>query len=117
MYGVGGCRLQEEGGDGQVQNILSLSSLVKERDFFLIASIRKMLTKVKRDFPGGKDSACQCRRHRFDPWVGKIAWSWRWQSTPVFLPEKSHGQEPGGPQSMGRQSQTWLGEHAMKAKS
>ena len=20
----------------------------------------------------GKESACQCRRHRFDPWVGKI---------------------------------------------
>ena len=26
-------------------------------------------------FPGGsdgKESACQCRRHGFDPWVGKI---------------------------------------------
>ena len=22
----------------------------------------------------GKESACQCRRHRFDPWVGKIHW-------------------------------------------
>ena len=22
----------------------------------------------------GKESACQCRRHRFDPWVGKIPW-------------------------------------------
>ena len=32
--GVRGCRLQEEGGDGQVQNVLSLSSLVKEQDFF-----------------------------------------------------------------------------------
>ena len=28
-------------------------------------------------FPGGsdsKESACQCRRHRFDPWVRKITW-------------------------------------------
>ena len=37
----------------------------------------------------GKGSACQCRRHRrhrFQPWVGKIAWRRKWQSTPVFLP-------------------------------
>ena len=43
-----------------------------------------------------KESACQCRRHRrhrFDPWVGKIPWSRKWQSTPVFLPGKSHGQK------------------------
>ena len=23
---------------------------------------------------GGKDLACQCRRHRFNPWMGKIPW-------------------------------------------
>ena len=42
----------------------------------------------------GKESACQCRRcrrHRFDPWVGKIPWRRRWQPTPVFLPGESHG--------------------------
>ena len=22
-----------------------------------------------------KESACQCRRHRFDPWIGKILWT------------------------------------------
>ena len=27
-----------------------------------------------------------------DPWVGKIPWRGKWQSTPVFLPGKSHGQ-------------------------
>ena len=43
----------------------------------------------------GKESACQCRRFRrcgFNPWVGKIPWRRKWQPTPVFLPEKSHGQ-------------------------
>ena len=40
----------------------------------------------------GKESTCQCRRHGFDPWVGKIPWRWKWQPTPVFLPRKSHGQ-------------------------
>ena len=28
----------------------------------------------------------------FDTWVGKIPWRRKWQSTPVFLPGKSHGQ-------------------------
>ena len=44
---------------------------------------------------GGKDSACQCRRHkrcRFNPWVRKIPWSRKWQPSPVSLPGKSHGQ-------------------------
>ena len=27
----------------------------------------------------------QCRRHRFDPWVGKIPWERKWQCIPVFL--------------------------------
>ena len=40
----------------------------------------------------GKESACQFRRCRFNPWVGKIPWRRKWQSTPVFLPGKSHGQ-------------------------
>ena len=50
------------------------------------------------DFPGGdsgKEPTCQGRRlkrHRFDPWVGKIPWSRKWQPTPVFLPGESHGQ-------------------------
>ena len=43
----------------------------------------------------GKESACQCRRHkrcRFDPCVGKIPWRRKLQPTPVFLSGKSHGQ-------------------------
>ena len=39
-----------------------------------------------------KESACQCRRHGFYPWVMKIPWRRKWQRTPVFLPENSHGQ-------------------------
>ena len=40
----------------------------------------------------GKEPTCQCRRHGFDPWVGKIPWRRKWQPTPVFLPGESHGQ-------------------------
>ena len=29
---------------------------------------------------------------RFDPWVRSILWRRKWQSIPVFLPEKSHVQ-------------------------
>ena len=43
----------------------------------------------------GKELTCQCRRfkrHRFDPWVGKILWGRKWQPAPVYLPGESHGQ-------------------------
>ena len=40
----------------------------------------------------GKESACQCRRCGFDPWVRKIPWKREWQPTLVLLPGKSHGQ-------------------------
>ena len=42
----------------------------------------------------GKEPACQCRRckrHGFDPWVGKIPWR-RARPTLLFLPGESHGQ-------------------------
>ena len=50
----------------------------------------------KQRAPGdinGKESAGQSERHkrlRFDPWVGKIPWSRKWQPTPVFLPGWYH---------------------------
>ena len=39
-----------------------------------------------------KESACQCRRHRLNPWVGSIPWNRKWQPTPEFLPGESHRQ-------------------------
>ena len=36
--------------------------------------------------------AMQERWLRFDSWVGKIPCRKKWQPTPIFLPEKSHGQ-------------------------
>ena len=32
-----------------------------------------------------KESACQCRRRGFDPWVKKSSWSRKWQPTPALL--------------------------------
>ena len=51
----------------------------------------------------GKESACQCRRLGFNPWVRKIPGRRAWQPTPVFLPGESHGEEPGGLQPLGSQ--------------
>ena len=39
-----------------------------------------------------RESICQCRRHRVNPWVRKIPWRRAWQPTPAFLPRESHGQ-------------------------
>ena len=49
-----------------------------------------------------QESACQYRKHWFNPWVRKIPWRRNWQPTPVFLPGESHGQS-GRLQSMGLQ--------------
>ena len=43
----------------------------------------------------GEETACQCRkckRHGFDPWLGKTPWRRAWQPTPGFLPGESPGQ-------------------------
>ena len=65
----------------------------------------------------GKESTCQCRMHRrcgFSPWVGKISWRRKWQPTPVFLPEKSHGQRSleGCSPWLCRVGHAWAAEHA-----
>ena len=59
----------------------------------------KLLHTSPQGFPGGttgKESACQCRRHKFDSWVEKIPWRRAWQPTPLFLPGRSHGQRSLG---------------------
>ena len=58
----------------------------------------KWTSSHRMGFPSGtsgKESYCQCRRHKrhgFNPWVGKIPWSRKWQPTSVFLPGEFHGQ-------------------------
>ena len=44
-----------------------------------------------------KESACQCRKPRFNPWVRKICWRKKWQPNPVFLPGEFNGpRRPAG---------------------
>ena len=66
----------------------------------IIQSVKKFIEpfiqqKLEGCFPQwfcGKESGWQCKRHWFDPWVGRIPWRGKWQPTPVFLPRESHGQ-------------------------
>ena len=37
-------------------------------------------------------NAGDIKRHRFNPWLGKIPRRRAWQPTPEFLPGESHGQ-------------------------
>ena len=68
-------------------------------DTFLQAAHIGRIVKESAGLPewlSSKDPACQCRRHRrrgFNPWVGKIPWSRKWQPTPVFLPGEFHEQK------------------------
>ena len=60
----------------------------------------------------GKESICQCRRCKrcgFNPWVGKISWSRKWQPTPVFFLENSLERGAWWATVHGAiKSQTWL---------
>jgi len=49
----------------------------------------------------GKEHTCQCRRHMFGLWLGKILWRRAWPPIPVFLSGESHGQRSSASYSPG----------------
>ena len=55
----------------------------------------------------GKESACQCRRLEFNPWVGKILWSRKWQPTAVFSSWKAHRQRSLAGYIVRRVAKSW----------
>ena len=63
----------------------------KSSVFKTVAHKRHLIHMGLLRWLSGQESACRCRRHGFDPWVGRILWRRKWQSTPVFLPGESHG--------------------------
>ena len=75
-----------------------------------LLSTLKSLSYLALDFPGGtsgRESTCQCRRRKkcgFDPWVGEIPWSRKWEATLAFLPGKiPWTEEPSSLQFTGSQ--------------
>ena len=61
---------------------------VKEESEKVGLKLNIQKTKIKPSGP----PRWQCRRSRFNTWVGKIPWRREWLPTPVFLPGESHGQ-------------------------
>ena len=57
-------------------------------DFYLRSNVASLVV-----LNSGKESSCQCRRYRSDPWVQNTHWGSKLQPTPVFLPAKSHEQD------------------------
>ena len=78
-FPVSGCGVAAEGGNGRGK------TGTKDENHVVYTKLASLMAHIK-------ESACQCKRHRFDPWVWKIAWRRKWQPTLLFLPEKSHGQ-------------------------
>ena len=80
---------------------------------FLMVTI--LLVKLPSS-TSSKASTCQCRRRKrcgFHLWFKKIPWSWKWQTTPVSLPGKSHRQRSVVDCSHGIvKSWTWLSMYA-----
>ena len=64
----------------------------RHRLLYIKQMSKKDLLQHSKLWLSGKESACQCRRHGFSSWVGKIPWRRKWQFTPEFLPGKSHRQ-------------------------
>ena len=65
-----------------------LVNQIQPTSYLVLNQIHK---KLLPRWCGGKESTCQCRRHRrcsFHP----ISWNRKWQPTPVFLTRKHHGQ-------------------------
>ena len=85
-------------GTSKLFSIVSVTIYIPTNNVGRFSSPAFIICRLFSDFPGGtngKESSCQCRRcqrGRFDPWVGKIPWSRKWQPTPVFF-NNSHSDQ------------------------
>ena len=101
--------------DGVLSPGLMILSLIISANYLPAFFFFFLPCKISPWWLSGKESACQCRRPQFDPWVGKIPWRSEWPSTPVFLPGESYGQRglagysPQSPKESGTTEATWHG--------
>ena len=56
--------------------------------FLVVQTVKNLPAMETWNLPANAED----KRLGFEPWVGKIPWRRKWQPTPVFLPEKFHGQ-------------------------
>ena len=109
------CYFPELRNPRQVMKILNFQSLIFTFKMICIFLLY-LVQKLKPRWLKGKEFSCQCRRcrrHGFDPWVGR-----KWQTHSSILAwEIPCTEEPGGLQSMGSQrvGHHWACTHAMYA--
>ena len=78
-----------------VRNVAHIISNIVTYLLYLYYIFRIAIPMSLRGLPrwlSGNESACHCKRCRFDPWVKNIPWRSKWQPILVFLPGKSHRQ-------------------------
>ena len=63
----------------------SLNASSSEIRLYFITERASLVAQMVRNLPA-------MLKPGFNPWVGKIPWRRKWQSTPVFLPGKFHDQ-------------------------
>ena len=71
--------------------LIHVKNPFKPKDFFKLVDkwdqqIKFNNALCKSFTSGSLGRVCQCRRPRFDPWLGKIPWRRKWQPTPIFSP-------------------------------
>ena len=71
--------------DSRVSSTGGLPHLYCSSETLPCASVSDKLPGALPWWLGGKEPTCQCRRHKFSPWVGKIPWRRKQQATPLFL--------------------------------
>ena len=90
-----------------------LLSILGRRSWGRVSQVALVVKNTPAD---AGDIRCRCRRrkrHRLNPWVGKIPWRRAWQPTPVVLPGESQGQGslagygPWGRRESDMTEQTW----------
>ena len=84
----------------QILHVYTGSSTIFLEQFLRAVSWAVVFIKTLNGLPwwfSCKESTCQCRICRFNPWVGKITWGRNRQPTPVLLPgQYCHGQRSHG---------------------
>ena len=109
--------LQQSKGLSRVllQHQSSKVSILQRSTFFMVQQLSHASTTTGKTIAltildsDSRESTCQCRRPRFDSWVGKVPWRREWLPTPVFLPGESHGER-----SLAGYSPRWLKELDMQ---
>ena len=86
LEAICGSRFRNEEGKQRMMGFLTWRSMFIRKASLAAQMIRNLPAVQETQVP-----SLPCPPPR-SPWIGKIPWRRKWQSTPVFLPGESHGQ-------------------------